>query len=218
MATDNGLASAAVLAVTLGAVYLLLNERKSPDMETKDVSPDWRTLDPGFSAGGFEDPRSGAATLRPRKKERAVVDPLDFTPDIKAHVERLRDGVGDQTGNVGAVLEIERRCRRFAMLVFRRMGRSPGETSGLDSARAAGDLTRIRAEVVNAVQALYISVHRERMRRVLDEVTDGFMRDSASYIRAVRQFGGSSSRNLYEGGRGFPSPWDEAADPDYDMI
>lgn len=218
MVNDNGIASAVMLAVTLGAVFLLLNERRVPVKRSEEENPDWRNLDPEFSAGGFEDSRIGSVTLQHRKKKRSVIDPLDFTPDIKGYVERLRDSIGDQTGNIGAILEIEWYCRKFSMLVFRRMGRSPANTSKLDTMTAADDLTKIRADIVNAIQALYISVQKERLHRILDQVTDGIMRDTAAYIRAIRMFSGNNAKNLYEGGRGFPCPWNDSADPNYDLI
>ena len=221
MAGDGGFAKPLALAAVLAAGLVLIREGRGRDAGAGQGGGqgggDWRNLDPEFSVGGFEDSRLGAVTLRPRQGRRPPApDPLDFTPDIKGHVEDLREGVGDRTGNVGAVLEIERHCRRFAMLVFRRLGRRPGKTSGLDAARAVDDLVRIRADIVNAVQALYISSHRERVHAVLDRVTEGVMRDASAYVRAVRALGGAP--NVYEGGRGFPSPWNEGADPDYDLV
>lgn len=133
-------------------------------------------------------------------------------------MEHLRDRVGIRTGNLGAVMEVEWHCRRFAMLVYRRMGRAPEKTSKLDADRVSDDLTRVRADIVNAVQALYVSVYRDRLHAEIEAVTEGLMRDTAAYIRAVRKVTGVERKNLYEGGRGFPSPWNEAADPNYDML
>lgn len=212
MAGSEGLASTVTFVLLLGAVYLLLSERRPAER------PDWRDTDPSRSRGGFEGAAPGRVALRYERPRDDDTDPLDFTPDLRAHVERLRDRVGGRTGNLGAVMEVEWHCRRFAMLVYRRMGRDPAKTSRLDATRAADDLARIRAEIVNAVQALYVSVHRDRLHAEIDAVTDGLMRDTDAYVRAVRKVTGSDAGNLYEGGRGFPSPWNEGADPNYDML
>ena len=212
MATNEGLASTVMLLLLLGAVYLLLSERRVAGR------PDWRDTDPSRSRGGFDNPQSSSVALRYERSREDDTDPLDFTPDLRAHVERLRDRVAGRTGNLGAVMQVEWHCRRFAMLVYRRMGRDPNRTSKLDANRAADDLAKIRADIVNAVQALYVSVHKARLQAEIDGVSDGLMRDTAAYIRAVRRVTGSDGRNLYEGGRGFPSPWNESADPNYDML
>lgn len=215
MAANEGLASIIMPLLLLGAVYLLLGERR---VTVEKDRPDWRDTDPSRSRGGFDNPRISSVALRYERPKHDDIDPLDFTPDLKQHIERLRDRVGGRTGNLGAVMEVEWHCRRFAMLVYRRMGRDPNQTSKLDASRAADDLAKIRAEIVNAVQALYVSVYKERLQAEIDVVSDGLMRDTAAYIRAVRRVTGSEGNNLYEGGRGFPSPWNEASDPNYDML
>lgn len=215
MAADEGLASAVMLVMLLGAVYLLLSERRPARGEDR---PDWRDTDPDWSRAGFDNPRSDSVALRYERPRDEDADPLDFTPDIKGHVERLRDRVGVRTGNLGGVMRVEWHCRRFAMLVYRRLGRDPNKTSRLDVSRVADDLSKIRADIVNAVQAMYVSVYRARLQAEIEAASDGLLRDTAAYIRAVRKVTGSDRNNTYEAGRGFPSPWSESSDPSYDML
>jgi hypothetical protein len=142
-------------------------------------------------------------------------DPLDFTPDIKEQVRILRE-IGAASGNEGHAANIEKVARKFAMLVYRRLGRDPNQTSRLDAARAADDLMLIRADVVNAIQAMYVCTKREKHHAGLDKITDRTMRDTLTYVRAVRTT--LKRGNVYEGGRGFPAAWSDAYDPAYDMI
>jgi hypothetical protein len=184
--------SAVMLSALLGAVYIALTEGRA-----KAATPTSATV---------------------TRDERTSFDPLDFTPDMRDLVQRLRAKVGAKSGNLGAIAQIEWHCRRFAMLVYRRVGRDPDKTSRLDASRAVNDLAAIRADIVNAVQSLYVSVHGERLHAEIDAASDGLMRSTAAYIRAVRKITGSSGRNEYDGGRGFPTPWNESADPHYDML
>lgn len=200
---DSGLASAAALSAALFAVYLLLNERSPPPRKAseppapRDARQEWMDTQP------------------PRSSSRAdAVDPLDFTPDLKSHVDRLVDRVARKSGNTGGVREAQGHLRRFAKIVFRSLGRRPGRTSAASAAQALDNLVRIRAEAVNAVLSLYVCVHQPRALLVVDEVAEAVMRDTAAYIRAVRAVSGGRT---YTDGR-FPSPWDESRDPDYDMI
>lgn len=157
---------------------------------------------------------AAAYSATPRKeKEHGAKDPMDFAPDIKKHIETLRE-VSESAGT--SVSGVEAPARRFCMLLFRRLGRDPERTSTLDAARATDDMMRLRAEIINAVQAMYVSAHREKHHAVLDVVTANMMRDTMAYVRAVRSALGD--RNVYEGGRGFPSPWSDAADDRYDMM
>lgn len=211
----EGLSSTVMLVMLLGAVYLLFAERRAPP---EADGPDWRDTDPSRPRGGGDDETSSGVPLRYRPSRGRVPDPLDFTPDLKGHVDRLRDRVGARTGNLGAVMEIEWHCRRFAMMVYRRIGRDPVQTSKLDSVRAADDLGAIRSDIVNAVHAMYASVYKERLQAEIDAASDGLMRDTAAYIRLVRRATGPVAKNLYQEGRGFPSPWNESSDPNYDVL
>ena len=145
-----------------------------------------------------------------------AADPLRFTPEIRRQVDLLRDTVCAPTGSLGQADRVELLCRRFAMLAYRRIGRDPQRTSRLDAQRAAEDLTLIRADIVNALQALYITAHREKYRARLDGIVDVLLTDTDAYVRAVRAAVGHL--NLYEGGRGFPRPWRPDADPNYDLL
>jgi hypothetical protein len=132
---------------------------------------------------------------------------LDFMPDIRASVLKLRRHAA-KTGNDGAVAQTAALCERFCLLAYRRLGRAPQQTSALDAGRAAGDLAALREEIVNAVQAMYLTAHVETARRRLDEVTEDLLRDTARYIAAVRKLlSGGLNRNPYEAGRGFPVAW-----------
>eukprot|EP00873_Tetraselmis_striata_P033761 jgi/Tetstr1/454025/TSEL_040944.t1 len=209
---SDALTSGVMLLLAVGAVYMLLNEKRAAPQAVAN----WRGTDPAWSPGGGF--RQDTAVSPPPPEDAALADPLEFTPDIRRHVQRLKDKIAARTGDAGEVMLVEWHCRRFAMLVYRRMGRDPGKTSRADTTRAADDLARARADIVNAVQAMYVSVHRDRLHEELDAVTEGLIRDTDAYIRAVRRVSGSEPLNTYEAGRGFPSPWNEDADPNYDML
>lgn len=150
-----------------------------------------------------------------KKKQNTAPDPLDFAPDIKEQV-RLLHSLGQSTGNAGGAVRIEESARKFAMLALRRIGRDKTSTSRLDADRAADDMMLLRAEIVNAVQALYICTTREKHHAQLDDITERLMIDTLAYVRAARAT--LKRGNVYEGGRGFPSPWSDDHDPAYDML
>jgi hypothetical protein len=166
-----------------------------------------------FAVLGRIPPTVATETRTPQ--QNTAPDPLDFAPDIKAQVGRIH-ALGESTGNSGNAARIEASARKFAMLAFRRIGRDQASTSKLDADRAADDMMLIRAEIVNAVQALYICTKREKHHVQLDDITERLMRDTLAYVRAARAT--LKRGNVYEGGRGFPSPWSDDHDPAYDMI
>ena len=166
-----------------------------------------------FAVLGRIPPTVATETRTPQ--QNTAPDPLDFAPDIKAQVGRIH-ALGESTGNSGNAAKIEASARKFAMLAFRRIGRDQASTSKLDADRAADDMMLIRAEIVNAVQALYICTKREKHHAQLDDITERLMRDTLAYVRAARAT--LKRGNVYEGGRGFPSPWSDDHDPAYDML
>lgn len=147
---------------------------------------------------------------------KARRDPLEKTPELRAAAQRLMSEIGEKTNNIGAVVEIQKMLSRFAMLAFRRLGRKDDETSVLDADRAANDLALVRARISNALQALHVTVHRDRLQARLDEISDAVMAATDAYVRAVREKHGSA--NVYEAGRGFPSGWSDSYDNSYDMV
>nr|WRJ69642.1 hypothetical protein TetV2_00193 [Oceanusvirus sp.] len=209
MLVNDTLISGMVLGGALAAVYLLTSNNEKKLERHRNRRPMTDEVD-------MDSSRNPKFAFRAEPEPRPEVDPLDFTPDLRASLDRLHDEIAPRTGNVGAVINIERLARKFAMAAYRSLGRRQGATSRLDTFRAADDMAALRADLINAVQALYINVHRDRLQLVLDEVTDALMSDTDGYIRAVRKKLGH--RNTYEGGRGFPSAWREDADPAYDLV
>jgi hypothetical protein len=165
-----------------------------------------------FAILGRIPPIVAAEQIKPNK---SAPDPLDFAPDIKEQIRLLR-ALGESTGNAGNAARIEESARKIAMLAFRRIGRDRSSTSRLDGHRAADDMMLIRAEIVNAVQTLYICTKREKHHAQLDGITERLMRDTMAYVKAARAT--LKRGNVYEGGRGFPSPWSDDHDPAYDVI
>lgn len=140
------------------------------------------------------------------------VDHLKYIPELAVVVEKLRESVGIPTGNLGYVNEIAEMCRGFAKIAYRRLGREPGETSEVDVVQALGDMTKLRADITNAIQGLYIGLHKESRREAVDKAGNVIMRVTDAYIRAV------ASHCRIKHNEGLPSPWRDGIDQNYDMI
>ncbi|AUF82349.1 hypothetical protein TetV_257 [Tetraselmis virus 1] len=207
---NDNLVSGLVLGGALVAMYFMMKD-SDRDLPKKEHYKDYASA--AVNMDSTENPRF---PFRIEPPSHHGPDPLDFTPDLKKDMTRLKTEIGYKTGNTGAVYRIEENARKFAMMVYRRLGRKAGQTSELDRMRAADDLGTIRAEVLNGIQALYITVNRDKKQLILDEISDSIMANTEYYIRAVRKELGN--RNAYESGRDFPSGWFENYDNAYDMV
>ena len=148
-------------------------------------------------------------------------DPLKHTPELSASIDRIK-AVAGKCGSRGAAERIESLARRFALAAYRAISKEPGARP---RHKEAEGLAALRAELVNAVQAMYLVARREKHRAALDQVTDDLMAGTDAYVRMARAArdaaeqarAGGLSRN-YEGLAGFPAPWNPAADPAYDLV
>lgn len=154
-------------------------------------------------------PRPGPA---PGTK-RGPADPLDHTPDLSAAIDKIK-AVAEGCGSRGAAERIESLARSFALAAYRAISKEPGARP---RHKEADGLAALRADLINAVQAMYLAARREKHRAALDRATDDLMADTDAYVRMARS-GTSGPARRYEGRAGFPAPWNPAADPAYDLV
>ena len=167
-----------------------------------------RSTAPGLEGGPGDGALTGASPLGGGTGTAgAGARMLALAPELRDAVAALRSARAP--GTDGQLDEIEAAATRFAALAYRYIGRDPGRADADDRAVALEDMATARAELVNAVQALYYATRRETRLRVIDKATHDILDATEAYIAAARR---SLNRlrlapdNLYEPGRGFPRP------------
>lgn len=71
-------------------------------------------------------------------------------------------------------------------------------------------MNTLMSEIINAVQALYVSIQDPKIHPAIDNATKLLVIHLSEYVSAARSLAGIVS------GR-FPSPWNPAHDPAYDI-
>lgn len=144
--------------------------------------------------------------------ERDVPTALSLMPELHAVAKKVvAIAPPNQDMNARAVA---RYIDRFARLYYRVTGKA--DMSPCERSKVLGDVSMVRSQAVNALQALYVSSRRNTHRALLDECTAELMHHTDIAIRSVRRLIGKP--NGYTAGRGFPVGLASDFDPMYDKV
>lgn len=137
---------------------------------------------------------------------------LSLVPELHAVAKKVVD-IAPPNQDMNA-RNVAKHIDRFARVYYRATGKAA--MSPCEREKVLGDASMVRAQAVNALQALYISSRRNSHRRALDECTAELMHHTDIAIRSIRRLIGKP--NTYAAGRGFPVGLAPDHDPAYDKV